>query len=228
MHRNWDTDVTQGCKTLVVIDVLTTVHGVIISHTAELPLDGSTPSAAGDGGDGSLFAMGPIAKSLLQAAAKAGGVDRERTHLALAYARTTQPLESIGLGYQLNTCDNYEEFQAVVGKLVCVGLNWGYGDCRGNVGYKMGGNVPLRRCERGREMFVLPGWCGRYDWQGMIPAEETPRCFNPVQADGKVYVVSANSQMVDYRCCQCSRALVLWGLGCGVYNDRMLCLCECR
>ena len=37
-------------------------------------------------------------------------------------------------GFLLNRCHGYESFREVVRGMNAVGLNWGYGDCRGDVG----------------------------------------------------------------------------------------------
>ena len=54
------------------------------------------------------------------------------------------------------------------------------GDVEGNIALMAPGRVPVRSPEnliRGRA--PVPGWLGKYDWQGFLPVDKLPRFKNP-------------------------------------------------
>ena len=189
----------KGQSQPTLVDVYTTVHGVVITDLT---------SGVGEGGkDGGtlpkhLFGMSAVAKGVVDAACSlAGGGAGGGISYALAFASSTrQPrMAPLMLLHQVNTCQTFEHFAKTFRQAEWMSMNWGYGDSKGNVGYVMSGVVPVRQGPRGREMSVLCGWSGEDDYSGIVPVDEMPCVLNPVQHAGKVYVISANSQMVDYR-----------------------------
>ena len=68
-----------------------------------------------------------------------------------------------------------------------------YADRRGNIGFIAPGRVPVRKeANNVKGRVPVPGWDGRFDWQGFIPFEELPQAFNPEQD----YLLSANNKIV--------------------------------
>ncbi len=68
--------------------------------------------------------------------------------------------------------------------------NWVFADVEGNIGYQMSGLMPLRH--PGWNGFMpAPGWNSQYDWQGRVPLEDLPACFNPACG----YIVTANQDL---------------------------------
>jgi predicted acetyltransferase len=54
---------------------------------------------------------------------------------------------------------------------------------------KFAGRVPIR--SRGEGRTPVPGWTGDHEWQGSIPLDELPHCYNPPQG----YIISANDRV---------------------------------
>jgi penicillin amidase len=60
----------------------------------------------------------------------------------------------------------------------------------GNIGYALGGDIPIRA--RGDGRLPVPGWTGEYEWVGVVPHAEMPHAFNPPEG----YALSANQRIV--------------------------------
>lgn len=86
----------------------------------------------------------------------------------------------------LNRAASWDDFRAALAAWTCPAQNFVYADTQGNIGYLLGGTVPVRSKGSGR--LPTPGWTRQYDWAGTLPAELMPNLLNPAQG----YVVSAN------------------------------------
>jgi len=97
--------------------------------------------------------------------------------------------------WDINLATNWKEFRQAAAQFVVPSQNLIYADIKGNIGYQMPGNIPIR-VEGHDGMLPVPGWNGAYDWQGYIPFEELPKSFNPSAG----YIVTANNAVVgtDY------------------------------
>lgn len=95
---------------------------------------------------------------------------------------------------RLNVAGDWDTFRAALADFHAPSLNWVYADVDGNIGYQMGGRIPVRR--DGLGAMPAPGWTDDYEWVGSIPPEELPSALNP--GDGSV--VTANNRVVgpDY------------------------------
>ena len=166
----------KGRRDPVEVHVYRTVHGAVMSGMDEQ--------------DAHLMAARPFA------------AEDEAPSRALAFATSTRVERSRMLQAVLNigACADFASYRRNVRDIECIGLNLGYADRDGNVGYAMCGNVPLRSTARGEERLPLCGWSGEKDWRGFLRKDAMPSALNPVQADGSTFVVSANSAIVDYRC----------------------------
>lgn len=71
-------------------------------------------------------------------------------------------------------------------------FNWVLADSAGNIGYQMGGSVPVRP-EGVSGLLPLPGWDERYDWKGTHDRDKNPSLYNP--EDG--YFGTANQDVND-------------------------------
>lgn len=65
-----------------------------------------------------------------------------------------------------------------------------YADTAGQIGYIMGGTVPIRGDRRGAPVAPQPGWTDEYAWTGTLPFDEHPRAFDPPSG----YIVTANNR----------------------------------
>ena len=107
------------------------------------------------------------------------------------------PAESVGLmtaGYRLMKAQNWDEFRDALRDWSAPAQNFVYADVDGNIGYQLGGHIPVRR--RGRGLVPAPGWTDEYDWTGFIPFDELPSAFNPPTH----FAATANNQIAgdDY------------------------------
>jgi penicillin amidase len=109
--------------------------------------------------------------------------------LALRWAGTdtSRTIEAIPA---LNRASNWEEFRAAVRMFNNPHQNVVYADTAGNIGYNMGGRVPIRGQGRKPPVLPVPGWTGEWDWTGWLPFEEHPHAFNPENG----FVVTANNR----------------------------------
>ncbi|MDZ7292295.1 MAG: penicillin acylase family protein [candidate division KSB1 bacterium] len=101
-----------------------------------------------------------------------------------------EPTEDVAALSLLNRAKSWEDFQQAMQHYAVPNQNVIYADTAGNIGYYSCGRVPIRRDGKG----YLPyrGWENAGDWIGMIPFEQMPHVYNPVQN----YVATANNLIV--------------------------------
>lgn len=96
---------------------------------------------------------------------------------------------------ELTRADSFESFDAALALASrVISLNFCYADIAGNIGYVFTGEVPIRTCARGVELFPLEGWTGEAVWAGHVSHADLPKEFNPARG----YIISANHKVVDY------------------------------
>jgi penicillin amidase len=93
--------------------------------------------------------------------------------------------------FKLNLATNWEEFRDALRDWDVPPQNVVYADIEGNIGYILAGAIPVRA--KGQHLVPVPGWTGEYEWTGLIPFDELPQTFNPVQH----FIVTANNRVVD-------------------------------
>src|SRR5579859_3329639 len=128
----------------------------------------------------------PQRRPLPKDPAPAGGT-RPPTALALRWAALT-PTRSLEGMLDFNRAHDWPSFLAGVEKWEAPAVNMVYADRAGNIGYHLVGWVPIRA--RGQGVLPVPGWTGRYEWQGYIPFAELPHSYNPAAG----YIVTANNR----------------------------------
>ncbi len=120
------------------------------------------------------------------------GLDRGRA-LSLkwtGFRATAEPERML----ELMTVGDWQDFSLVASEFANPSLNFIYADQEGNIGYQMGGKIPIR--SEGEGLLPAPGWNEDYEWEDYIPPEELPSIFNPEEG----HVVSANNKVIgeDY------------------------------
>jgi penicillin amidase len=80
---------------------------------------------------------------------------------------------------------NFREFQQGISRAGAPGLNYVYGDVKGNIGWIVGGVAPIRPNWDG--LMPVPG-DGRYEWSGFLSSDKLPRVYNPSER----YFATAN------------------------------------
>lgn len=101
-----------------------------------------------------------------------------------------EPSDEIAAQLALMRATDWEAFNAALDGVATPTLSVVYADAAGNIGYRCAGRVPLRAAPA--SVLPLPGWDGAHEWQGYIPPEAMPRCFNPPEG----WVVTANNAIV--------------------------------
>lgn len=64
-------------------------------------------------------------------------------------------------------------------------------DTKGNIGYMVRGELPIRASKTGRRLPV-PGWTGELEWTGTVPFERLPRAVNPPEG----FFATANQRVI--------------------------------
>ena len=108
--------------------------------------------------------------------------------LALRWA-ALDPGQNISAALGLNRAHDWESFRAAVAKWDMPTQNFIYADIEGQIGYTLGGALPIRT--QGDGLLPVPGWNGEHEWAGMIPRDELPHVLNPDEG----FVASANTQI---------------------------------
>jgi penicillin amidase len=79
--------------------------------------------------------------------------------------------------FDVNSAQNWEQFQKAFSTFVAPGQNVMYGDIDGHIGYQATGRVPIRAAGDGS----LPanGSDDAHEWKGWIPFDEMPHVYDP-------------------------------------------------
>ena len=79
--------------------------------------------------------------------------------------------------FDVNTAQNWEEFQRAFSQLDAPGQNVVYADVDGNIGYHATGKVPIRAAGDGS--LPVSGADDAHEWTSYIPFEKLPSIYNP-------------------------------------------------
>ncbi len=96
-----------------------------------------------------------------------------------------------GAFFKINKAVNWAEFQEALRTYYAPAQNFVYADVHGNIGYRTGGKIPIRK-NKGPTL-PFPGWVDNYDWKGFVPFEQMPQVFNPKEG----FIATANNKIVD-------------------------------
>lgn len=105
-----------------------------------------------------------------------------------------EPANPVETLLKMNLAGSTAEFKEALRTWQAPSSNFVFADASGNIGYLMAGQVPKRK--KGTGLTPVPGWDGKYEWDGLIPFEELPQADNPECG----YIVTANNPVVgnDY------------------------------
>ncbi|HET7462374.1 MAG TPA: penicillin acylase family protein [Longimicrobium sp.] len=90
----------------------------------------------------------------------------------------------------MNRAGNADEFTRALHGFNNPHQNVVFADVDGNIGYWMGGRVPVRR--GGDGLLPVPGWTGEGDWTGWLGFDQHPHVLNPAAG----FVVTANNRQL--------------------------------
>ena len=93
--------------------------------------------------------------------------------------------------YRINRATTWKEFKEGLRYFSAPAQNFIFADTAGNIGYYMGGKIPLRRIQHLASPF--PGWTDEYDWRGFVPFDENPHALNPPSG----FLATANNRIAD-------------------------------
>jgi penicillin amidase len=95
----------------------------------------------------------------------------------------------------LNRARDWPSFHRALAGWDTPSVNFVYADVDGHIGYQSTARIPVR-VPGHQGMVPVPGWDGRYEWQGFIPYEEMPKLLDPPSG----FIVTANNKVVgdDY------------------------------
>jgi penicillin amidase len=93
-------------------------------------------------------------------------------------------------GYLLNKAKNWDDFSKALSLFDSPSQNFGYADKNDNIGYYLGGKIPLRTKESA--LFPFPSWREGGEWQGFLEADQKPTRYNPEEG----LIVTANQNML--------------------------------
>ena len=92
-------------------------------------------------------------------------------------------------GYWLvNRAKNIADIEEAAGYAKS-GQNWVYADDSGNIGFYFLGGIPKRKGFTGE--LPVPGWDGKYEWEGYVSNREQPHLRNPQQG----FIINANNKI---------------------------------
>ena len=118
------------------------------------------------------------------------GIDLpEQYVIALQWTALTEPSHVFDTIWVFNRAENFDQFRTAAQKFNVPAQNLLFADVKGNIGYQMPGDIPIRA--NGDGSLPVPGWTDDYEWTGYIPFAELPWAYNPDSG----YIVTANNQV---------------------------------
>ena len=100
--------------------------------------------------------------------------------LALRWTALDPDADPIGAGLKMLRARSVDDFVAASALWVAPMQSMVVADRAGRIGFVAAGRLPLRRPDNDlRGLAPAPGWDARYDWAGWVPAQQTPREFDP-------------------------------------------------
>lgn len=91
-----------------------------------------------------------------------------------------------------NRARNAQELRAAIPFFDNPHQNIVYADTAGHFGYQMAGRIPIRGARMRPPILPVPGWTGKWDWEGFLPFADQPASLDPAAG----FVVTANNRQV--------------------------------
>ena len=111
--------------------------------------------------------------------------------IALQQTTTWQPNTTFVAIRKMLEARSADELEETMRPWVSPVQNLVFADVNGDIGFLLRGKIPIR--PKANAWVPVPGWSGRYDWQGVVPFERMPRSRNPDTG----YIVTANNRIVE-------------------------------
>jgi penicillin amidase len=121
-----------------------------------------------------------------------GPRDRPNHVLVMRWTALDDDAEQITASLAQQKATSVAEFFAATRSFVAPMQNMVVADSQGHIGVISPGRVPLRKPENDlKGLAPAPGWDARYDWDGWVPADETPRELDPPRG----WIATANQRI---------------------------------
>jgi penicillin amidase len=88
-----------------------------------------------------------------------------------------------------SSSQDWLSFESCLQTYAVAAQNFVMADRHGNIGYRLGGKIPIRSYEKG--LLPQPGWDSRNIWKSWIPFNQMPKLFNPPEG----FIVTANNRI---------------------------------
>ncbi|KPF48261.1 hypothetical protein IP87_17750 [beta proteobacterium AAP121] len=140
---------------------------------------------------------GPVISDAGNADDVLGPAERPTHVLALRWTALDTDSDPVTPAFAMQRADSVAAFVAAARGWVAPMQSMVVADTAGRIALVAPGRVPLRRADNDlRGLAPAPGWEAKYDWTGWVPADETPREFDPPRG----WIATANQRIVpaDY------------------------------
>jgi penicillin amidase len=140
---------------------------------------------------------GPVISDAGVADGLTGAADKPGYVLAMRWTALDPDPGTLDAGLAFNRAGSVAEFIAGSAKYVAPMQNMVVADRAGHIGVVSAGRVPLRKKDNDLKGQVpSPGWDARYDWEGFLAPDLTPRETDPARG----WIATANQRIhpVDY------------------------------
>lgn len=94
--------------------------------------------------------------------------------------------------FGINTAKNWDEFKNSLKDYCVPAQNFVYADIYGNIGYRAGGKIPVRKTNINYG-YIFPGE-DEINWTGFIEFDKMPEVYNPPEG----YIVTANTNPAEW------------------------------
>ncbi len=92
--------------------------------------------------------------------------------------------------YLINKATSWKDFREALRHFALPAQNFVYADVDGNIGYRTGGLLPVRKMKG--PTLPYPGTTDEFDWKGFVPFDRMPEVINPPQG----YIATANNKII--------------------------------
>ncbi|RZT93636.1 penicillin acylase family protein [Rivibacter subsaxonicus] len=121
------------------------------------------------------------------------GQDGQRYAIAMRWTALDPDASAVAAGIAFNRAHSVEEFISASARYVAPMQNMVVAD-RDRIAFVAAGRVPVRRADNDLGgLAPAPGWEPRYDWEGYLPANRTPREIAPARG----WIATANQRIHD-------------------------------
>jgi len=99
--------------------------------------------------------------------------------------------DEINTFYKIDNARTWDEFKEGLKDFCVPASNFIYADINGNIGYHVGGKIPIRKTSNNTG-YIFPS-AGDMEWEGFVDFDKLPNEFNPKEG----YIASANTNPFD-------------------------------